>query len=55
MQGISPLVQDLLASLEGICSMESLLYEKPAASQEGETLLLCVSYVFEYDVVVLDV
>jgi len=42
-----------LASLEGLCSMESLLYEKLAASQEGETLLVCVGYVFEYAVVIL--
>ena len=42
-----------MTSLEGLCSMESLLYEKLAASQEGETVLVCVSYIFEYAIVIL--
>ena len=37
-----------MASLEGLCSMESLLYEKLAASQEGETLLVCQLCVWVY-------
>ena len=42
-----------MASLEGLYSIGSLLHEKLEASQEGETLLVCVNYMFDYAVVIL--